>query len=88
VDTSSYDPEHKQSRLTEHSTKPRLQAYLLIKVDPAYTSQVCSECGYTDRKNRNGSDFKCKQCGHSMDADYNAAINIAAKGAVNSPNGS
>ena len=58
----------------------------VIKVDPAYTSQTCSKCGHCDRKNRNGSDFKCKECGHAMDADKNAARNIAAKGAVNSPN--
>jgi IS605 OrfB family transposase len=60
----------------------------VIKVDPAYTSQTCSKCGHCDRKNRNGSDFECRSCGHAMDADKNAARNIAAKGAVNSPNGS
>jgi IS605 OrfB family transposase len=60
----------------------------VIKVDPAYTSQTCSKCGHCDSKNRNGSDFECRSCGHAMDADQNAARNIAAKGAVNSPNGS
>ena len=30
----------------------------------------------------------CSKCGHSMDADKSAAINSAAKGAVNGPNGS
>jgi IS605 OrfB family transposase len=59
----------------------------VLKVDPAYTSQTCSKCGHCDRKNRNGSDFKCRECGHAMDADKNAARNIAAKGAVNSLNG-
>jgi predicted RNA-binding Zn-ribbon protein involved in translation (DUF1610 family) len=54
----------------------------LIKVDSAYTSQTCSKCGHCDRKNRNGSDFECRSCGHAMDADRNAARNIAAKGAV------
>ena len=58
----------------------------VIKVDPAYTSQMCSKCGHCERSNRNGSFFKCKKCGHSVDADRNAAINIAAKDAVNSPN--
>lgn len=57
----------------------------VIKVDSAYTSQTCSECGHCDPKNRNGSAFECKECGHSMDADENAARNIAARGAVNSP---
>jgi IS605 OrfB family transposase len=68
--------------------KAQIAGVPVIKVDPAYTSQTCSNCGHRDRKNRDGSDFQCKGCGHSMDADYNAAINIAAKGAVNSPNGS
>ncbi|WP_423816456.1 zinc ribbon domain-containing protein [Salinibacter ruber] len=57
----------------------------VIKVDPAYTSQTCSNCGHCDSKNRNGSNFKCQNCGHSVDADKNAARNIAARGAVNSP---
>jgi IS605 OrfB family transposase len=51
----------------------------VIKVDPAYTSQTCSKCGHCDRKNRNGSDFECRSCGHSMDADHNAARNIAVR---------
>ena len=54
----------------------------VVKVDPAYTSQTCSECGHCDRKNRNGSGFRCRECGHSMDADKNAARNIAARGAA------
>ena len=49
---------------------------------------MCSEYGHTDRKNRSGSDFTCRECGHAMDADKSAARNIAAKGAVNSLNGS
>jgi IS605 OrfB family transposase len=66
--------------------KARIAGVPVIKVDPAYTSQTCSRCGHCDRKNRNGSDFECRSCGHAMDADKNAARNIAAKGAVNSPN--
>ena len=66
--------------------KARIAGVPVIKVDPAYTSQMCSKCGHCDSKNRNGSDFECQRCGHSMDADKNAARNIAAKGAVNRPN--
>ncbi|WP_423816338.1 zinc ribbon domain-containing protein [Salinibacter ruber] len=29
----------------------------VIKVDPAYTSQTCSNCGHCDSKNRNGSNL-------------------------------
>lgn len=45
-------------------------------VYPAYTSQICSKCGYTDRKNRSGDVFKCLKCSHSDNADINAALNI------------
>lgn len=71
--------------------KALLAGVPVFYVDPAYTSQTCSECGHCDKKNRNGSDFQCRECGHSMNADENAARNIAAraalrpKGAVNSP---
>jgi IS605 OrfB family transposase len=46
------------------------------KIDPRYTSQKCSQCGFISRSNRKGSRFKCSRCGYSSDADRNAAINI------------
>ncbi|MFB0630875.1 zinc ribbon domain-containing protein [Streptomyces sp. AB3(2024)] len=53
----------------------------LVYVDPAYTSQECSECGYTDRKNRVGqATFACRSCGALLHADDNASHNIARKG--------
>lgn len=46
-------------------------------VNPAYTSQGCSACGYIDRKNRpNQSTFCCLACGHAENADLNAAKTI------------
>jgi len=49
----------------------------LKKVDPAYTSQMCSACGYTDHKNRRSQEeFKCQVCGFELNADWNAAKNI------------
>ena len=45
-------------------------------VDPRYTSQKCFQCGYTDRRNRSGENFRCKECGYSSNADLNAARNI------------
>ncbi len=56
----------------------------LIAVDPKYTSQTCSECGYIDKKNRNGSKFVCLGCGFECDADINASVNILNR-AVASP---
>lgn len=53
------------------------QGVLVEAVNPAFTSQRCSHCGWTQKSNRNGSKFKCKQCGFIYDADLNASINIA-----------
>ena len=50
-------------------------------VDPKYTSQRCSCCGYIDRQNRETQkSFVCKQCGFAANADYNAALNLATAG--------
>ena len=47
-------------------------------VNPAYTSQTCSRCGNVDKENRKEQEkFKCTKCGHKLNADHNAAINIA-----------
>lgn len=47
-------------------------------IEPAYTSQMCSKCGYTDKENRQTqAEFKCISCGFKLNADHNASINIA-----------
>lgn len=49
----------------------------LIKVDPKYTSQTCSSCGYISKDNRlTQSKFKCIKCENTLNADYNASLNI------------
>lgn len=52
----------------------------LIEVPPEYTSQTCSSCGRVDKVSRNRSRFSCTSCGHEVDADTNAAINIIRAG--------
>lgn len=49
----------------------------LIKISPTYTSQRCSACGWVRKSNRKGKLFKCNKCCFSLDADLNAAKNIA-----------
>lgn len=49
---------------------------LYASVNPAYTSQTCPACSHVERGNRNGEKFKCLSCGHSDNADLNAARNI------------
>ena len=59
-------------------------------VDPAYTSQTCSRCGYCAASNRQSqSSFLCQQCGFCCHADYNAAVNISlvARQAANGSSG-
>ena len=50
------------------------------KVPPAYTSQTCHSCGHVDKDSRRRLNFKCTACGHTDDADVNAALNILAFG--------
>ena len=48
-------------------------------VEPSYTSQQCSKCGTTLEENRDGQHFECLDCSYTVNADYNAAKNIARK---------
>ncbi len=53
----------------------------LLEVNPQYTSQTCSRCGFVDAANRPAqARFKCLACGHADNADVNAALNILASG--------
>lgn len=54
-------------KLTEKGIKETI-------VNPAYTSQVCCKCNHLGI--RNGKEFKCLNCSLSIDADFNASINI------------
>lgn len=53
-------------------------------INPKYTSQRCSSCGYIHNNNRPKGEkgqayFKCIQCGFETNADYNASQNIAVR---------
>lgn len=46
-------------------------------VHPSYTSKMCPVCGCIEDENRpNQETFECVECGHTDNADTNAAINI------------
>lgn len=52
----------------------------VIEINPHYTSQRCSKCGFISNSNRETqAKFECTSCGFSTNADYNAARNIATK---------
>jgi putative transposase len=49
-------------------------------VQPAYSSQQCSQCGFTISMNRRSqAEFDCLWCGFKANADQNAASNIAER---------
>lgn len=63
----------------EHKAAGRVE-----KIPAAYTSQTCSRCGTRDAGARESQAvFRCRSCGHTANADVNAAVNIAAGRAVN-----
>lgn len=52
----------------------------LILVDPKYTSQTCSKCGYTSSTNRPAqAHFGCQLCGYTENADVVGALNVLKK---------
>jgi putative transposase len=63
--------------------KARRAGVVVVRVDPAYSSQACSECGHVDGANRpDQARFCCRSCGFAGHADWNAARNIAMRGAA------
>ena len=61
--------------------KLEYKAHRIIAVDPKYTSQRCHDCGHVEAANRKSQAvFVCEQCGHTGNADINAALNILALG--------
>jgi putative transposase len=52
----------------------------LVAVDPKYTSQIGSQCGFKHPDNRKTqADFECLSCEYQDNADHNAAVNILAR---------
>jgi len=51
----------------------------LIKVNPRFTSQLCSGCGHVRNKDLSERWHSC-ECGTELDRDVNAAINILERG--------
>jgi len=51
-----------------------------IQVNPAYTSQTCSQCGNRHKLKLSDRVYCCPCCGFSLQRDHNAALNILALG--------
>jgi len=65
-------PYYKLSKYIEY--KARWQGIPVLKVNEAYTSQLCSRCGQKGLRVRGL--FTCPHCGLNLNADYNGARNI------------
>ena len=50
------------------------------KVNPAYTSQNCSDCGHRNKLKLSDRVFSCECCNFETSRDHNAALNILALG--------
>ncbi|MEB3182544.1 MAG: transposase [Nostocaceae cyanobacterium] len=48
-------------------------------VTEEYTSKTCSKCGHIHSKLGGSKKFVCPECGHTIDRDWNGAINILMK---------
>ena len=52
------------------------EGFGIMEIANSFRSQRCSECGWTQKSNRNGKLFICKHCGYATDADLNASLNL------------
>ncbi len=53
---------------------------IVIKVNPAYTSQDCSDCGNRIKKSLSTRTHVCNECGLVLNRDHNASLNIKRLG--------
>ena len=51
----------------------------VVKVNPAFTSQDCSQCGERVRKSLAVREHRCLVCGLVLHRDHNAAINLIGR---------
>jgi len=66
--------------------KAKLVGVIVDMIDPRNTSRTCPKCSHCEKSNRKSqSKFECVKCGFHENADLVAAVNIAAKGVVNTP---
>jgi putative transposase len=62
------------------SSKAEEAGRVFIKVNPAYTSQTCSQCGHRQKMPLSERVYHCPCCLLSLDRDLNASLNILALG--------
>lgn len=62
--------------------KAKREGVQVIVTDARNSSRECSQCQHVSRSNRRSQKvFQCQQCGHSRNADVNAALNLSSRAA-------
>ena len=67
-------PFYELERFIEY--KAQSKGIRVMRVDPAFSSQMCSRCGHVGSTNRKGSWFHCASCGYQCNVDLNASRNL------------
>lgn len=65
-----------QSAIEDVSARKGVQ---VVKVEPYYTSQICSRCGKMGKRSKDFKMFTCSHCNYRANADRNASVNIARR---------
>jgi len=93
LDFRSFELSKRMNRLVQNFGKRYVKEKLqrlkelygieVVEVNPAYTSQECSSCGYVDERNRrNTRKFECKACGRKINAQVNASRNFLQRSSL------
>src|SRR5215468_9901369 len=61
------------------TSKAESAGRVVIKVNPAYTSQDCSQCGHRVRKTLAKREHRCDKCGYVAHRDHNSALAIKGR---------
>ena len=88
INLEYFDRDSFKNKILKSWSYSQLQQYIEYKakregikvryVNASNTSLTCSRCGHINPDNRKTRDnFICAECGHKLNADHNAAINIA-----------
>lgn len=66
-----------QSQIAYKATESRIP---VESINPKHSSTTCRRCGTRAGAIRDGTEFRCLDCGYEVHADVNAAINIGGGG--------
>jgi len=61
------------------TSKAESAGRVVIKVNPAYTSQDCSQCGHRVRKTLAMREHRCDKCGFVAHRDHNSALAVKGR---------